>query len=425
MECIICFLSDEFQARLRNISQQRAEKFEDVILEYKRNFSIELENTDSVLQCPLHKNYSPETIQWVEQLEKSLRKITDIGQHFDLIREVYLKWINGSIEQSILALKDVIEKNGLWYPNNKPDKKIFFRGRHSKEYLTTEDLYHIPYNKRYLISNQRYSLTGQPIIYLGLSVIDVFAELKLPNDSDFFDINFSSYILRDDLSLKIFDFTSDFEAIISGFNNNPVSIKFYPAITEQQITQMFYKFILISLCSFKRRIESEKWSFCEEYVLPQLITEISKDKGYEGILFYSTRISESWVQSFDTNYISRHKENLALFTKYNNKNNFDDTVINKFEISKPIKFRDRIENIDDLELDKLKKQIDLIEAKNNKMSTLSIIFNLDELNAINFEKLMVRNFSDRTFIKYKDHPAGQMHNYLLYQVLLTLRNKMI
>ena len=50
-------------------------------------------------------------------------------------------------------------------------------------------MFHIPFNKRYLIGNQRYSLTGQPMLYIGSSVIDVAKEIDVK------DINNLKYLL--------------------------------------------------------------------------------------------------------------------------------------------------------------------------------------------------------------------------------------
>ena len=425
MGCIICFLGDDFQENLRNVSHQRAEKFEDVISEYKANFVAEFNHLDDVITCLKHSHYSIDTVKWVDEISNSLKKITDVDLYFDSLHDVYLTWINGNIKEPIEKLETIIKKHNLLHQINKPDKRIFFKGRYSKPYLNTEDLYHIPHNKRFLISNQRYSLTGQPIIYLGMSVIDVFAELKIQS-SDFHDINFSSFVLKLEHTLKIFDFTSDFESRISDINNSTLLRKFDDpqSFTDEDIKRMFYKFILISLCSFKRRKESENWSFCEEYVLPQLITEISKHKGFDGILFYSTRVSKTLAFSEEVFYVSRHKENVALFTKYANNSNYDDELISKFEISKPIKFQDIFE-IDSSELERIRRQINERESSNKKLNTLAPIADYaDGLTTASFEKLMVRSFDNDSFVNYKNHPTGKMHYYLLYQILLTVRNRL-
>lgn len=428
MACIICFFEDDFQENLRNISQQRTEKFEDTISEYKTNFIAELNHLEKVCDCAKHKSCNTTTIQWATDLETSLKSITTIGNYFDSIREVYVTWLNGQLKQSIEKLTKVVDDNKLLEQNSTFDKYFFFRGRHSKNYLATDELLHIPFNKRYLISNQRYSITGQPIVYLGLSVLDVFEELKL-NASDFPDINFSFFILKPDQTLNVFDFTNEFEELLTTVDNlaktnSKLTFSDPQFSYDKKASRMFYKAILISFCSFKRRKESENWSFSEEYVLPQLITEIAREKKFDGILFASTRINKSIAYSKEPFYVNRHKVNLALFTNYNT-DKFDTNLISKFEISKPIKFADTHKITVD-ELERLKNQNTETIKQNNKFTSLRSLAEFTGISTkTSFEKLVVKEFNSDNFISYEEHPTGQVHYYLLYQIFLTIRNKIL
>lgn len=429
MACIICFFEDEFQENLRNISQQRTVKFEDTISEYKTNFIFEFNHLGKVTDCLKHKNYNTNTINWASDLEISLKKINTIESYFDSIKSIYLTWINGKIKQTINELTKIIDDFDLLRQKGVFDKYFFFRGRYSKNYLMADELFHIPFDKRYLISNQRYSITGQPMIYLGLSILDVFSELKVQN-SDFTDINFSAFILRPDQTLKVFDFTSEFESLLTTIDNlskSDANLKFNdPKFSYHNDTdRMFYKSILISLCSFKRRKESENWSFCEEYVLPQLVTEIAREKSFDGILFTSTRVNNSIAYSTEPFYVNRHKVNLALFTKYNSNSKFDDDLIAKFEVSKPIKFQDT-HKIDLDIIEELRGHIVKTDGKKRKLNSITTLGEFTGISThISFEKLVVKDFSSDNFIPYTEHPTGQVHYYLLYQILLTVRNKLL
>ncbi len=426
MACIICFFEDDFQEKLRNISQQRTLKFEDTISEYKTNFIFEFNNLEIVYLCEKHKICNNQTKKWAFDLHESLCKLSDIGSFFEEIKNVYLKWINGRIKESIDELSILVKNYKLLNQTYKFDNRFFFRGRFSKKYLDTDELLHIPFDKRYLISNQRYSISGQPLIYLGLSILDIFAELKLQN-ADFVDINFSSFLLKPNQTLKVLDFTSEFESLlktIDNIANSGGNIKFDdPQFTYYDDTnRIFYKTILISICSFKRKKESESWSFCEEYVLPQLITEIIRNDEYEGILFTSTRINNSLAYSEEPFYVNRHKLNLALFTKYNPELKYDLDLISKFEVSKPIKLRDAYK-IDFKEIEKLKNYIIQSENNNPKFNTLGSLAEFSGISTdISLKNLLVKEFSSDNYIQYSEHPTGQVHYYLLYHNLLTVRN---
>ena len=57
----------------------------------------------------------------------------------------------------------------------------FYRMRSADNYTqyaknTKDEMYHIPFNKRYLIGNERYSLTGFPTFYLSSSIYSCWEE---------------------------------------------------------------------------------------------------------------------------------------------------------------------------------------------------------------------------------------------------------
>ena len=57
-------------------------------------------------------------------------------------------------------------------------KKAFYRMRNSQEYVQYEknDMYHIPFDKNYLVGNERFSITGFPTLYLSSSIYGCWEE---------------------------------------------------------------------------------------------------------------------------------------------------------------------------------------------------------------------------------------------------------
>ena len=68
-------------------------------------------------------------------------------------------------------------------------------------HFTKDEMFHIPYDKRHLVGNQRYSLSGLPCLYLGGSSYICWEEL---GRKDFSTTNFCGYSLKEDI--KLFDF---------------------------------------------------------------------------------------------------------------------------------------------------------------------------------------------------------------------------
>lgn len=428
MACIICFLDDEYQENLRNVSQSKGERFEDSLNYYKDNFFAELNFLNSIKKCIKHQALNYQTIIWATRLHQTIIRIKYKPEFFDSIIDCYIKWISGSTVSAINSLDEILKENDILSLKKQIDTSIYFRGRKSNALLAKEDLYHIPFNKRYLISNQRYSLTGQPIFYFGLSVLDVLAEIRVSFNS-FEDVNFSSFTIMDN-SFKIFDFTNPFQLEINNIDiihtsSSGSKLDYNDRLYGNNSTKHskdFFKYILLCISSFKRTIDNS--NFIEEYVIPQMLTEIIRKNEFDGILFPSTRINNGMAYSIEKFHVSKYKENLALFTEYHREEEFDNKLINKFLISKPIKYKDFVE-IDFLEIEKLGKQIVQLNNSKNVFKSLRQLAELTGISyKIQFENLLIKD-ENNTYIKYFDHKVGKIHNYILYTQLLTIRNKLL
>jgi hypothetical protein len=86
------------------------------------------------------------------------------------------------------AFKEIYK---AYFPENKPNMKIstlhkdsvLYRMRcvnHYTQFLP-EEMYHIPFELRHIVGNERYSVTGLPSLYLGSSVYGCWEETKRQN----------------------------------------------------------------------------------------------------------------------------------------------------------------------------------------------------------------------------------------------------
>ena len=425
MACIVCFLDDEYQEKLRRFSQLKGERFEESINEYKNLFLAEFNYLKNVKECEEHNILNNKTIDWLNNLHETLIKVKNKHSFFDLIIKAYIQWVSGNTVNAINSLEKTIKNYDILVHKFEVNSKIFFRGRKSKKLLSKEDLYHIPFNKRHLVSNQRYSLTGQPMFYFGLSVLNVLTELRQPINS-FEDVHLSCFINTDN-SLRIYDFTNPFQSQIGSLDRITKSVEdakidyfdTYYGNNMENHPKEFYKFIFLCVCSFKRN--NENTNFVEEYVIPQMLTEITRKNKFDGILFSSTRINKDIAYSTDTLNFGKYKENLVLFTEYNKDGKFDFDLIEKFIVSKPIRETDFIE-IKFNEIEKLSSQIVKLNEQKKYFKTIKQMAELTGIShETHFRDIMVKNTNDE-YIKYFDHRIGKIHNYILYTQLLNIRN---
>ena len=147
-----------------------------------------------------------------------------------------------------------------------PMNMDLFRARETSLYhsLNRNEMFHIPYNKRFLVGNQRYSISGIPCLYLGESTYICWEELGRPNP---YTCNFVG--IKNQRALKLLDMTIPHQS-----SPDPKMIPVIP--------------IILSCCLYSRKNRV----FKQEYILPQLIMQaiIARKERIWGIKYQSTSL---------------------------------------------------------------------------------------------------------------------------------------
>ena len=180
--CLCCFFNNYNQFQIRKGIQLRADRFEHYIEKYKIYFISKInDNLDKPL-CDKHDNQdNKRLLELIKEIVNKNEK--DIYNFFDSLQQIYIWWINSESQKAIEKLHEVLKKYKI-IETMKTDMvgNVLFRGRVANYPVSHWDMFHIPFNKRYLIGNQRYSLVGQPILYLATSPYCVAKELKTINN---------------------------------------------------------------------------------------------------------------------------------------------------------------------------------------------------------------------------------------------------
>jgi hypothetical protein len=201
----------------------------------------------------------------------------------DGLLSVIDKYLNGKPYEANKVFHETLEivktekvqlKSGI------PIGNLFFRARPStEEHYKKEQLFHIPFQKRTIVSTNRYSISGTPALYLADNSYTCWEEF---NRTKFKDLYFSVFENEDLLDIvqifRLDDLLKDLE------NNTPK--KFIPF----KILQFFMYFPLTISCTIK--VYDKEGSFKPEYIIPQMLLEyVVKDKKIDGIMFPSTKIN--------------------------------------------------------------------------------------------------------------------------------------
>lgn len=345
MGALLDFFSLEHQARLICNAQLLDQYYENILIEYGKLFigdlikcyQIDEENGDTPGLCECIKkllNQHPEKdiYDFSSDIMSSKHEIREVGaitECFLLIRECYHCWTSCDLEKAIKLMKgffydklDIIHY-GDYFKSVINNKARLYRGRLSESSLDKIDMFHIPFKQAYKMRNQRFSITGQPLLYLADNVSGVFNELALDSQEKYQKLFISQYKLSKKIKeLPVFDLRINANAIIEERNQK---------VFEAQ----FYKFMLSCICSFPNIRGRENSIFVEEYVIPQLVTQlIGKNEKFCGVCYNTVHIKNDQEEK-------RKKEepytNYALFTKKRNMNDSIDTSLREFFlISSPV-----------------------------------------------------------------------------------------
>lgn len=221
-------------------------------------------------------NLSVNDVQ-IEKLKDIIDKLKDIirNQYNGLHTTAFTSLNNllGINEDNDIVSRLIIKS----IPHN---SKSFYRMRkmENRKNVPYMEMFHIPFDKRGIISTQRYSFPGYPCLYLGESIYACWEELGRPLMGESMVSRFEC-----ERELRLVDIRTP---SYTDWNDNPEKyLLFFP---------------IIIACSFK--VSNENDSFKPEYIIPQLIMEIiikynrnaQEDKYVHGVYYSSVNKNEDF-----------------------------------------------------------------------------------------------------------------------------------
>lgn len=342
MSCIYCFFSKEYQMDLKKKCFGNP-KYEETLKEYKELYLSELQKLDYVRNCNCINdienilNYDKEKIElYCNYLDNFLddikNKTNEIEEHFDNIIDIYDTYIKNDIHKAYRKMKK-FTKSKIDLQKETPSasySNLMFRVRPKGNYNSNDikEYFHIPFDKRFFVGNQRFSLTGRPMIYLasslqialkeiGKNIDEVNASVFLPSFSylyDYYLFNIKNDIIDslNNIILYIGNYNSKIKYSNKNFN-----------LFDSLLNSIFY-----NILTFPTQ-DKYKGTFIQEYVLPQLLTDILNYHkiNYIGIEYKSTK-EYKWKINDNKKY--ELESNYCFFIPYYKKSNYNEEFLSKF-----------------------------------------------------------------------------------------------
>lgn len=179
------------------------------------------------------------------------------------------------------------------FPGSKTDELQFFRSRLGtpNKSFTPKDMIHLPNSMRSKSGNYRFSIPGNPSLYLSNSSYGCWIEMGCPAEIDF---NVSPVLLEG--NQRIF--------------NLAISIRDFRCLKEFEAERVhcWLKLYLLTIATCYVITEDNR-TFKSEYIISQSLMMVCKKMKYDGIAYYSRRV--------DNEMFALCAINLVLFVDYN------------------------------------------------------------------------------------------------------------
>ena len=229
-----------------------------------------------------------------------------IKKYSDKVKESIRLYYGGSISKShniirrlvkgcegdTLAVNTII--NSAAFPGTKGTEIQFFRARLGDDVKSykAKDMLHLPLTMRGKTGNYRFSIPGIPSLYLGNSSYACWIELGCPAD---YKLNVAPVVLEGNQKI---------------FNLAVMSRNWWELDELEESKVHCWLKLIILMMATSYTVEESGRIFKSEYIVSQSIMLACKELGYDGVAYFSKRVSDE-VFAFAA-------INLALFAPYQN-----------------------------------------------------------------------------------------------------------
>lgn len=189
----------------------------------------------------------------------------------------------------------------------------FFRGRLCTDAIpyTEKEMLHIPFSKRGITKNYRFSISGLPCLYIGNSSYVCWLELGRPAERD---LVVAPIVIEDKIIiLNLAVMTRDFTGLRE---------------FDEKYVHCWLK-LLILMIATSYRIEEKNRFFHSEYIISQSIMLACHELGIDGVAYYSNRTEDHIFASTAIN--------VALLADYKFGKEYSD-LCKSIKVGKPINY---------------------------------------------------------------------------------------
>ncbi len=314
-----------------------------------------LENFQNLLKIPSYKDIVKNMN--IVKISKLIERINESIKNFFLGNTIKA---NKYANEAINLCKENLNNLTPWdFTIPFPYIENFYRIRATTDFFgdiqKPTDLFHCPFEKRYQLKPQRYSVPGIPCLYLGSSAYICWVELDRPNlnhiaitryvtgPDEFNLIDLSWRPMQFCLFLKLCRKERFFE-----FNYEKIKDHTDEYRRMNQVVKNLYAYIhtwpLLLLCSIPCPKGSTEDYFKPEYLFPQLLIQwiSNQEDKFHGIKYFSVKRTFLNKKDYDQYaYVGDILScNIAIPVTCSQQEGYDSELLKRFSIRKPISYQD-------------------------------------------------------------------------------------
>lgn len=204
------------------------------------------------------------------------------------IKQILSAFLRGNHQDALQKTKDMVRS--MKFETISTNIPMYKCRENSRQFHYSKDeMFHIPYDKRSLVGNQRYSVAGLPCLYLGGSSYICWEEI---GRRDLNTTNFCGYSIID----RVDKFNMQLPSVIS---------------SDEQVKRI----VLILACSLTARRDD---IFKPEYILPQCVLHSLIHRSYYSHKPFCIGYYSSHLLGGDADYFECDYENKDLLSRYIN-----------------------------------------------------------------------------------------------------------
>ena len=279
-----------------------------------------------------------------------LKLLPEIKKGFDTIIKILDEYDNSDFASAQHEFDSMMDKL-LPYLFVKPiywnqGKDRFFRIRVSpdEKLKKPKDLFHVPYKKRHLVRNERYSLAGHPCLYLSTDLYIAWQECGYPHS--YYYSEFLYQQSDDESQWNFITFISPRKMAELSFVVLNKTEKYYLELAKS----ILVSYPLMLACSIVN--QNGNSAFKSEYIIPQMLTQwvYRHYDVIKGIRYFS-------CYDADDNYIYNGYNVVIPAKNIDNRNGLSKDLVAKFKVTIPKLFEHRLTDLEIKAVSDYKKEL--------------------------------------------------------------------